>query len=44
MPTILDAGGLEVPETCTGRSLVPVLRGEADGVRDVLHGEHSGML
>ena len=42
MPTILDACGLEVPETCTGRSLVPVLRGEADGVREVLHGEHSG--
>ena len=42
MPTILDACGLEVPETCTGRSLVPVLRGEVDGVRDLLHGEHSG--
>ncbi|MCY3764708.1 MAG: arylsulfatase [Gemmatimonadetes bacterium] len=42
MPTILDACGLEVPETCTGRSLVPVVRGESDGVRDVLHGEHSG--
>ncbi len=42
MPTILDACGLEVPETCTGRSLAPVLRGEAVGVRDVLHGEHSG--
>lgn len=42
MPTILDACGLELPETCTGRSLMPVVRGESDGVRDVLHGEHSG--
>lgn len=42
MPTILDACGLNVPETCTGRSLMPVVRGESDGVRDALHGEHSG--
>ena len=42
MPTILDAAGLDIPDTCTGHSLLPVLRGEADGVRDLLHGEHSG--
>ena len=42
MPTILDAVGLDVPESCTGKSLMPVVRGEATGVRDVLHGEHSG--
>lgn len=42
MPTILDACGLNVQETCTGRSLMPVVRGESDGVRDALHGEHSG--
>ena len=42
MPTILDAAGIEVPAICTGKSLLPVLRGEADGVRTVLHGEHAG--
>ncbi len=42
MPTILDAVGLDVPDSCTGKSLMPVVRGEATGVRDVLHGEHSG--
>jgi arylsulfatase A-like enzyme len=42
MPTILEAAGLEIPETCTGRSLLPALRGEATRVRDVLHGEHAG--
>lgn len=29
MPTILDSIGVEVPRTCDGRSLVPLLRGEA---------------
>ena len=42
MPTLLDAAGVQVPESCTGRSLLPVLRGETGGVREVLHGEHSG--
>ena len=42
MPTILDAVGLEIPGSCTGRSLMPVARGDVDRVRDVLHGEHSG--
>jgi len=42
MPTVLDAAGLDVPATCTGHSLMPIVRGEADRVRDVLHGEHAG--
>ena len=42
MPTLLDAAGVEVPSSCTGRSLLPVLRGDNDSVRDVLHGEHAG--
>ena len=42
MPTILDAAGIEVPAICTGKSLLPILRGEADGVRTTLHGEHAG--
>lgn len=41
MPTILDAVGAPVPETCTGHSLMPIVRGATDRVRDVLHGEHS---
>ncbi len=42
MPTILDAAGVEIPSTCTGKSLLPVMRGDTDRVRDYLHGEHSG--
>jgi arylsulfatase A-like enzyme len=40
MPTLLDLCGLEIPEIVDGKSLLPVLRGEATGVREVLHGEH----
>ena len=42
MPTILDAVGVDVPETCTGKSLLPVIRKETERVRDLLHGEHAG--
>ena len=42
MPTVLDAAGLKVPEICTGHSLLPILRGASDGVREMLHGEHAG--
>ena len=42
MPTILDTAGVEIPSTCTGRSLLPIMRGDTDRVRDCLHGEHSG--
>ena len=42
MPTLLDAAGLEIPGNCTGRSLLPVIRGEESSVREVLHGEHAG--
>jgi arylsulfatase A-like enzyme len=44
MPTLLDAAGLPIPETCTGRSVLPLMRGAspaAAGWRDVLHGEHA---
>ncbi len=30
-PTLLDGAGLEVPEQMAGRSLLPLLRGDADG-------------
>ncbi|MXV77725.1 arylsulfatase [Candidatus Poribacteria bacterium] len=42
MPTILDAADIEIPDTCTGKSLLPIMRGDVDGVRECLHGEHSG--
>jgi arylsulfatase A-like enzyme len=42
MPTILDAAGVEIPSTCTGKSLLPIMQGDTDRVRDYLHGEHSG--
>ncbi len=35
MPTILDLAGAEHPDTIHGRSLVSVLNGEADPVRDI---------
>ncbi|HIE51986.1 MAG TPA: sulfatase [Armatimonadetes bacterium] len=35
MPTILDAAGVPIPEECTGRSLLPLLRGEVEQVRDL---------
>src|SRR5690606_2073822 len=42
MPTLLDVAGAPIPESCTGRSLAPLARGDAAKVRDVLHGEHAG--
>jgi arylsulfatase A-like enzyme len=43
MPTLLDAAGLTVPDSCTGQSVLPLMRGEspAAGWRDALHGEHA---
>ncbi len=40
MPTILDAAGVKVPPTVTGSSLLPLMRGNADGWRTYIHGEH----
>ena len=42
MPTLLDAAGAEIPESCTGQSLMPLIRGEKPNWRDALHGEHNG--
>jgi len=38
-PTILEAAGLPVPGTFEARSLWPVLRGEADGIRSEVYAE-----
>jgi len=37
-PTVCELAGVPIPETVQGRSLAPVLRGEADSVRDCLFG------
>ena len=42
MPTLLDAAGVDVPDSCTGKSLLPIMRGETEAVRQILHGEHDG--
>ena len=42
MPTLLDVAGIEIPEAVTGRSLLPLMRGEENGWREYLHGEHAG--
>lgn len=43
LPTVFDAAGVDIPESVTGRSLLPFMRGESDVAwRDVLHGEHAG--
>lgn len=41
MPTLLEAAGVPIPETVEGRSLAPLLRGEAVQWRPYYHHEHS---
>ena len=43
MPTLLDAAGLPIPESVTGRSVLPLMRGEDAQWRDALHGELAGL-
>lgn len=46
MPTLLDAAGVPIPSTVTGRSVLPILRESSDASsawRDAIHGEHSGI-
>ena len=43
MPTLLDAADVPIPETVTGRSVLPLMRGSAErgSWREALHGECS---
>lgn len=41
MPTFLEVAGAPVPGCVEGRSVLPLLRGEAKGWREYYHGEHS---
>ncbi len=40
LPTFCDLAGVTVPEHIDGRSILPLVRGETDGWRPYLHGEH----
>ncbi len=42
-PTLCNLAGLEVPEGLDGRSLVPVISGEADAVRDTVFLAYRGV-
>jgi arylsulfatase A-like enzyme len=45
MPTLLEAAGVPPPAGVSGRSVLPLIRGqasEAGGWREALHGEHAG--
>jgi len=42
LPTFCELAGALVPEDVTGRSLLPLLRGETDRVRDAMHGQIDG--
>lgn len=42
LPTFCDLAGVEVPEGVEGKSLMPIVRGQAQSVREEIHGEHSG--
>ena len=41
MPTMLEAAGVPAPTDLDGRSLLPLIRGECERVRELLHSEHS---
>jgi arylsulfatase A-like enzyme len=42
LPTFCDIAGVDPPEDVTGRSILPILRGEADHIRGELHGQIDG--
>ncbi len=40
MPTLLEMAGIDVPDTCDGRSLLPLMRGDDVPWREYVHIEH----
>jgi arylsulfatase A-like enzyme len=42
LPTLCDLAGIKIPETVDGKSIVPVLKGEKEVVRDVMYGVYAG--
>ncbi len=42
LPTLCDLADIDVPETVEGKSIVPVLKGEKETVRDVMYGVYAG--
>lgn len=40
MPTLLEMAGIPVPDTCDGRSMLPLMRGEQVPWREYVHIEH----
>jgi arylsulfatase A-like enzyme len=41
MPTLLEAAGVDIPDSVDGKSLLPLIHGEAAAWREYVHGEHS---
>lgn len=41
MPTLLDAAGVDIPDSVDGESLLKLFRGERDGWREFVQGEHT---
>lgn len=41
MPTLLDSACIEIPECIEGKSVLPLLKEDASGWREYIHGEHS---
>ncbi|WP_282124524.1 sulfatase-like hydrolase/transferase [Algibacter mikhailovii] len=42
LPTLCDLAGINAPKTVEGKSIVPVLKGEKEVVRDVMYGVYAG--
>lgn len=42
LPTLCDLADIEAPETVEGKSVVPVLKGEKEVIRDVMYGVYAG--